>query len=282
MTMRTTPYIHLLRLHQPVGILLLFWPCAWSLAMSARGIPPDMPLLLFAAGALVMRAAGCIINDMTDRKYDAQVARTKNRPLASGEVSMTLASIILALLLLAGLIIAYHLGTRALIASLCAIPLVIAYPWMKRWTWWPQLFLGITFNWGALVGWLVLKPYIELPAILLYAGGIFWTLGYDTIYAHQDTKDDAEIGVKSLALHLGKHTLSCVTFFYLCASLCWLTAGWVANYDMIYTAAVMLIFMLLLKQVCAVDLSDTKSCQTAFIANRKIGAWLFIACIIGA
>lgn len=280
--MRLQPYIHLLRLHQPVGILLLFWPCAWSLAMSARGLPPDIPLLLFAAGALVMRAAGCIINDMTDRKFDQQVARTKTRPLASGSISMQAASIVLAILLLMGLAIANQLGTRVLIASLCAVPLVIAYPWMKRWTWWPQLFLGITFNWGALVGWLVLKPYIEPATVLLYAGGIFWTLGYDTIYAHQDIKDDAIVGVKSSARRLGENTLTYVRFFYMCASLCWIAAGWAANYSMIYIAAIMVIFMLLLKQVCSVSLSDPKSCQDAFISNRKIGAWLFIACIIGA
>lgn len=276
-----SPYIHLLRLHQPTGAWLLLWPCLWSLALAQRGMPPLDMILLFTAGAYMMRAAGCIINDMTDREYDRKVERTKSRPLASGAITMTQATALLVVLLILSLIVAYCLGERPLFWSLCAMPLVIAYPWMKRITWWPQLFLGLTFNWGAWVGWVALRPYIEIPTAFLYAGGIFWTLGYDTIYAYQDMRDDAQIGVKSLALRLGTNRRHMIRLFYLLAVLCWLAAGYTAPTNIFYDVGLLIVMCMLYRQVCSISPDKPETCLKAFKNNAYVGGVLWAACILG-
>jgi 4-hydroxybenzoate polyprenyltransferase len=188
------PYALLARLDRPIGIWLLLLPGWWAIMLSAGGassmnLRDSSIFALFALGAVIMRAAGCVINDLWDRKLDAKVERTRARPLASGEISTVLLGII-------------------------SLPLIVLYPLMKRWTWWPQAFLGLTFNFGVLMGWAAVTGSVELPALLLYTGGVFWTLGYDTIYAHQDKEDDALAGIKSTALKFGAHSRRYVMFFY--------------------------------------------------------------------
>lgn len=197
------PYIALMRLDKPIGIWLLYFPAAWAVALAAPKADLGYDLLLMLLGATVTRAAGCIINDLTDRKLDALVERTKHRPLASGVVKRWQAIILLVLLLTIALAIALSLPVAVFTLALVALPMIAAYPWMKRLTGWPQLFLGLTFNLGALFGWLAVCPTLPLTPFLLYAAGIAWTLGYDTIYAIQDMADDEAAGIRSSARTLG-------------------------------------------------------------------------------
>ena len=271
-----SPYLRLMRLHQPVGVWLLLWPCLWSVSLAAQGRPALLMLILFALGAVCMRSAGCIINDIVDRDIDKHVARTRARPLASGELSLNQALILLTFLLVLSASIALSLGGAVILwAALSLIP-VSLYPWMKRITWWPQLFLGFTFNWGALMGWAAVTGSISYTALFLYAGGIFWTLGYDTIYAHQDKADDALIGVKSTALRLGAHSKRAITFFYVSAILCWIITGWLAHSGNFYIPCLILCQLHLLRQICIVNLDETASCRAVFKSNAWLGLLLFI------
>lgn len=271
------PYLRLMRLHQPVGIWLLLWPCWWALALASPGFPDQVTMFLFAAGALLMRSAGCVINDIADREFDRQVERTKDRPLASGELSVRQAVGLLAVLLSSSLVIAMQLGWQVVMWSALALPLVAAYPLMKRITWWPQVFLGLTFNWGALIGWVAVCGEVELPALLLYAGGICWTLGYDTIYAHQDKADDARIGVKSTALRLGGRTKWFVAFVYLFALACWAAAGSHAGFFVCLALAALQMAW----QVATLDIDSPASARRVFFSNAGLGAVLFFACLAG-
>ncbi|MGE3714003.1 MAG: 4-hydroxybenzoate octaprenyltransferase [Alphaproteobacteria bacterium] len=278
--MNYSAYMRLARLHQPAGILLLLWPCWWSLALAAGGVPPVDMMALFAIGAFLMRPAGCIVNDIADRKFDAHVERTRNRPLASGELSLKQGIGFLVLLLMLSLAVAFQLGTAVLMwAALALIPVAI-YPFMKRISWWPQLFLGLTFNWGALMGWAAITGEVNLPALLLYAGGIFWTLGYDTIYAHQDKEDDIKIGVKSTALYLGKRTKPALLGFYLLAVLFWAVAGLLASASLAYYTALTLALAHFTMQIHRVDLDFAPSCRQIFLSNAyQLGAVMFVGCV---
>jgi 4-hydroxybenzoate polyprenyltransferase len=222
--MNISAYLRLMRLHQPVGVWLLFWPCAWAIALAENGGGSLWLYGLFALGAVLMRGAGCIINDIADREFDRQVARTQNRPLASGELSVWQAVMLLFILLPASLLLAFVLGMQVVIWSAAALIPVAIYPLMKRVTWWPQLFLGLTFNWGVWVGWVAARGAVEPATFWLYLGCVFWTLGYDTIYARQDMEDDARIGVKSSALALGDRAPIFVGTIYSFAFLCWVMA----------------------------------------------------------
>lgn len=271
----SSPYLRLMRLHQPVGIWLLLWPCWWSVTLASDHVPYTRMLALFALGAIVMRSAGCIINDMADRDFDRQVERTRTRPLASGELTMTQAGVLLAALLACGAIIAAMLGKAVFLWAVLSLAPVTAYPFMKRISWWPQLFLGLTFNWGALMGWAAVRGTVELPALLLYAGGVFWTLGYDTIYAHQDKNDDARIGVKSTALRLGMKTKRAVGAFYLLATLLWGLAAWTSDSGMAAYVFLALTGLHFLWQIRSVNLDDPASCRRIFVSNIKLG-WLML------
>lgn len=271
-----------MRLHQPVGIWLLLWPCWWSITLASQGKPSLALLALFALGAIVMRSAGCIINDMADREFDKQVERTRNRPLACGALSMRQATMLLALLLMVAACIAFMLGWNVVVWSALSLPLVVTYPFMKRISWWPQLFLGFTFNWGALLGWVAVRGSIELPALLLYAGGIFWTLGYDTIYAHQDKIDDARAGIKSSALRLGNHTKRAVGIFYFIAIIAWALAGWAAASGMMFYAFLALAQLHLGWQICHVDLDTPASARRIFVSNSKLGGLVFLATLLSS
>lgn len=223
-----------MRLHQPTGIYLLLWPCLWAVTLASEGVPQLSIIILFAVGAVVMRAAGCIVNDIIDRNIDKQVARTRSRPLASGMATVSQAVALLLILVAIGAIVAFLLGSQVVLYSMLALIPVCIYPFMKRITWWPQLFLGITFNLGAIIGWVAIRGQVELAAILLYIGSIAWTVGYDTIYAHQDKEDDAKIGVKSTALYFGKNTLYWLILFYGIAMLSWCGVGYVTGVSNVY------------------------------------------------
>ncbi len=211
------PYLTLMRFDRPIGSWLLFWPGAWAITLASlsQGQAPDLRLLvLFGIGAVLMRGAGCVVNDLWDRDIDAKVARTAARPLASGRIRARHALLFLLGLLSVSFLILLQLTPTAIWLGVGSLALVAVYPFMKRVTYWPQAFLGLTFNWGALMGWAAVADGVALPAILLYAGGFFWTLGYDTIYAYQDRDDDALIGVKSAALRLGEGSTPWLFGFY--------------------------------------------------------------------
>ena len=280
MQLSSHPFLKLLRLHQPVGIFLLLWPCWWSVALASHGNPSAVMLILFALGAVVMRGAGCIVNDMADRDFDRHVERTRTRPLASGEVSMRQAGTLLIALLVIALGIACALGPEVVIFSAASLVLVVAYPFMKRITWWPQAFLGLTFNWGALLGWVAVKGSLELPAILLYTGGIFWTLGYDTIYAHQDKAGDMNIGVKSTALFLAQHSRKWIAVFYLLAFLCWIFAGAAAGAGQGYYGGLALVSLHFIWQISDLNIDDPAVCLKLFRSNSVLGLIFFLGCYV--
>jgi 4-hydroxybenzoate polyprenyltransferase len=276
----TDVYFRLMRLYQPTGIWLLLWPCWWAVALASPEFPSLWTLLLFLIGAFLMRPVGCIVNDLADRKLDAQVARTKSRPLASGEITTGEAIRLMIWLLFLAFWVAFALGDAVIQWSLYALPLVLLYPWMKRITWWPQLFLGLTFNWGALLGWIAVRGTIEWPALWLYIGGVFWTLGYDTIYAHQDKLDDTRVGVKSSALRLGDHTKPALVVFYTLAALCWAASGRAVADTLPFYGFLGVAWLHLLWQVKRLDIHDPASCQNIFVSNGILGWLVFAACIV--
>jgi 4-hydroxybenzoate polyprenyltransferase len=237
-------------------------------------------LAVFALGAVVMRGAGCIVNDIIDRDLDKYVERTRARPLASGAVTVTQAGVLLFLLLCTALCIALAMNRFVLVLAALSLVFVASYPFMKRITWWPQAFLGITFNWGALMGWAAVKGDIELPAVLLYAGCVFWTLGYDTIYAHQDKADDVKIGIKSTALKLGKQSKAWIAGFYGLALLNWALAGIATGRSLYYAAGLAAVAAHLLWQVKSVNIDEVASCRKVFSSNSLLGLIMFLSLCI--
>ena len=274
------PFAVLARWDRPIGTWLLLWPCWWAVAL-APGWPDLRLLALFAIGAIAMRGAGCVINDLADRDLDAKVARTRHRPLASGRLSAGQAVAFLILQLLVGLIVLLNLNRFSVVLGLASMPLVIAYPFMKRITWWPQAFLGLTFNWGALVGWSAVTGELAAPAVTLYVAGILWTLGYDTIYAHQDKVDDALIGVKSSARWLGAATIPWLWRFYAAALLLIALAGWLVAMGPGFYLMLLLAGGHLVWQVRTLDLDDPMSCLARFRSNRAFGLLVFLALLAG-
>ena len=274
------PYLRLMRLDRPIGTWLLLLPCWWSLALAAHGSLPLGVMLLFAIGAVVMRGAGCTINDMADHKFDAQVARTASRPIPSGAVSLPQAAVFLAAQLAVGLGVLVQLDRFAIMVGAASLLLVFPYPLMKRITYWPQAWLGLTFNWGALVGWAALRGEIGLPALLLYAAGLFWTLGSDTIYAHQDKEDDMVVGVKSTALALGSLTRRWLWLFYGVALALIAAAGWAAGMNWLFYPLLGLAGLHLAWQAIMVDIDDPKDCLQKFKSNQVFG-WMLLLAIIG-
>ena len=277
---RLRPYARLARADRPIGAWLLFWPCAWGVAL-AGGLPRELYLvLLFLIGAFVMRAAGCVYNDIVDRDLDASVARTRSRPLASGTVSLRSAWLLLVGLSLIGLLVLVQLGSFAQIVALGSLLLVAGYPFMKRITWWPQAWLGLTFNWGALVGFAAVTGGLPPAAIALYAAGFFWTLGYDTIYALQDVEDDALAGIKSSARRLGGNVTRGVAVFYvitvalLVAALLLAAPGKAVALAALLPAAIHLLW-----QVRSLPDAGTAGALRLFRANTITGALVFLACL---
>lgn len=276
------PYARLARLDRPIGTWLLLFPGWWSISLAApQGAAPDIKFLfLFAIGAIVMRGAGCTVNDIADRDFDAKVARTATRPLASGALGLKQALVFLALQLLIGLLILIQLPPFAILLGAASLVLIVAYPFMKRITWWPQAFLGLTFNWGALLGWAAVTGSLQAAPLWLYAGGFFWTLFYDTIYAHQDKADDALIGVKSTALRFGADTKKWLCGFGAIAMFCFGSAllaygGGLAAYLALVGVAAHLGW-----QLYDVDINDAQDCLAKFRANRFVGWILFIGIVV--
>lgn len=275
-------YALLARFDRPIGWWLLFWPCAWGLALAGGAIERWDLLLWLLLGAIVMRSAGCVYNDIIDRDLDSKVARTAARPIASGRISPKAAMIWLIILCLIGLLVLLQLNLTAQIMALSSLLLVAAYPFMKRITWWPQAWLGMVFSWGALVSWLAINPlllsYNLYPMLALYLGSIFWVVGFDTIYALQDTEDDALVGVRSSALRLGQHVQLGVAIFYLLALFSWAIAFWLMRSQMMVLLAMIPMALHLMWQV--VTLKDAPNdALNKFRSNRFAGFLLFLACL---
>ena len=272
------PYAQLMRLDRPIGTWLLLFPGLWSIALALNG-PQDLRYFAyFAAGAVIMRGAGCVWNDITDRDFDRQVARTRARPLASGAVSLAQALGFLALLLFLGLLILLQFNLFAAALGAASLLVVAAYPLMKRITHWPQFVLGLAFNWGALLGWAAVEGSLAAPALALYAGGILWTLGYDTIYAHQDKEDDALIGVKSTALLFGARTKTWLWGFYGGTVVMFAVAGTLADLRWPYFALLAVAALQLAWQVRGANLDKAEDCLARFKSNRVFG-WIVLAAI---
>jgi 4-hydroxybenzoate polyprenyltransferase len=278
-----------MRLDRPIGAILLFLPCVFGLALGAaaqaRGFGlqrGDFVLLaLFGAGAIVMRGAGCTYNDIVDRDIDAQVARTRGRPIASGAVSVPGAWIFLALQLAAGLAILLQLNRLSILLGAGSLVLIALYPFMKRITWWPQAWLGLTFNWGALLGFVAITGRLALPAWLLYAGCFFWTLGYDTIYAHQDKEDDALIGVKSTARLFGERSRRWIDAFYVLTLSCFVIAMVLVTHKLWLALLLLPVGLHFSWQTRVLDIDDAQRCLKIFRANRDTGL-LVTAALIAA
>ena len=272
-------YARLARFDRPIGSWLLFWPCAWGLAL-AGGLREHWPLLLWLfAGAVAMRGAGCVYNDIVDRDLDARVARTRDRPLASGRVSVRAAWMWLVALCMIGLIVLLRLRWQAQAVALGSLALVAAYPFMKRLTWWPQAWLGLTFNWGALVAWLAVAEPAWAMAVL-YAAGIAWTLGYDTIYALQDLEDDALAGIKSSARALGPRARVGVGLFYASTIALLALAMWLVSRVPLALAALLPAALHFAGQVARLDPAPATALRL-FRGNRTAGLLVFagLACV---
>jgi 4-hydroxybenzoate polyprenyltransferase len=274
------PYARLARLDRPIGTWLLLFPGWWGIALAARRWPDPALIALFAAGAVAMRGAGCTLNDIADRHYDARVARTRLRPLPSGAVSVPQALVFLLLQSAVGAAVLSTLNRASVALGLAVIGLIGTYPFMKRVTYWPQLFLGLNFNWGALLGWSAVTGGLALPPLLLYLGGVFWTIGYDTIYAHQDKEDDRRIGVKSSALALGRRTRPWLFAFYAAAVLLWGGAGLAAGLAPLFWVGLLAAVLQLAWQAARVDIDDPADCLRKFRSSRLVG-WLVLAGIVG-
>jgi len=273
------PYLRLGRFDRPIGSWLLLFPCWWSQAMaqvnSGDHYPDPFYLALFAIGAMAMRASGCAYNDYVDRDIDARVQRTASRPLPSGQISRGGAILFVIVMALAGLFVLLNFNSFTIWLAIASLLIVAVYPFAKRITSYPQIVLGLAFNWGALVGWAAIKGSIGLPALALYVGCVFWTVGYDTIYAHQDKEDDALLGLGSTALTFGDDTVSFVGGMYGMAGLMWLLAGALAGAHLVYFLAVVLVFLQMSWQVSTLDISDPANCLRRFKSNRDVGLALF-------
>jgi 4-hydroxybenzoate polyprenyltransferase len=281
------PYLRLARLDRPIGTWLLLLPCWWSMALAniggATGTLPEPRLMgLFAIGALVMRGAGCTLNDIVDREYDGKVARTATRPIPSGDVSVKQAIAFLVLQLLIGLVVLCQLNGFAIALGVSSLALVAVYPFAKRFTYWPQLVLGLTFNWGALLGWVAVRGSLDWPAVAIYAAGVFWTLGYDTIYAHQDKEDDILIGVKSTALKFGDSTRGWLILFYAATATLIGYGVFLTNPAFPFYGIGLLGVMHLVWQIVSIDIDDPVKCMTIFKSNRDFGLILFIAIVFAS
>ncbi|XP_031618062.1 4-hydroxybenzoate polyprenyltransferase, mitochondrial [Contarinia nasturtii] len=278
------PYARLIRFDRPIGSWLLFWPCGWSIALSATagGLPSLNMLALFGCGAFIMRGAGCTINDLWDKDIDAKVERTKNRPLVNNEIKPLDAWVFLSGQLSIGLMVLLQLNWTSIVIGACSLGLVTVYPLMKRITYWPQFVLGMTFNYGALLGWCATQGSIDLAACLpLYVAGVSWTIIYDTIYAHQDKVDDLIVGIKSTALRFGENTKIWLTAFSTAMMSGLLTSGYICDQTWPYYTAVGLVGAHLAQQITSLNINDPSDCARKFISNHQVGLIIFLGIVIG-
>jgi 4-hydroxybenzoate polyprenyltransferase len=279
------PYLRLMRLDRPIGAWLLYWPCVFGLALGAaatgQSFPNPLYLVLTGIGAVVMRGAGCTYNDILDRDYDAKVARTRGRPIPSGAVTVKQAWLFALAQAAVGLLILLSFDRFVLLLGASSLFLVVVYPFLKRITWWPQAWLGLTFNWGVLFGYAATTEALSLAAYLFYAGCFFWTLGYDTIYAHQDKEDDIMIGVKSSAIRLGAHTKPWLYVFYALAFALMLAGGLAAGLGVVFALALLVPGAHLLWQLRLLDIDKPLLCLRLFKSNRDAGALIAAALMLG-
>ena len=279
-------FIELTRMKKPIGYMLLFWPCAWGLTLvydfSSNLKIYILYLVLFFLGSVLMRSAGCIINDVLDRKFDEKVFRTKDRPIASGRISVKLGLLYAGVLCFLAFLVLINFNFFTIIIALASMPLAFTYPLMKRFTYWPQLFLGITFNYGLILGWTSISAEINLTPIIFYLGAIFWTLAYDTIYGFQDIKDDEIIGLKSTSI---KFKSNPKIFLYLCyiiflSSLIFL--GFLNEFSELYFLSIILIFWhMYFIQLKKFDSINPAICLKIFKSNNFLGLLIFISLLIG-
>jgi 4-hydroxybenzoate polyprenyltransferase len=278
-------FIELIRLKKPIGYMLLFWPCAWGLTLaydfSNKLNDYFLYLILFFLGAVLMRSAGCIVNDILDRKFDEKVLRTKNRPIASNKISIKLGIIYTLVLCFLALLVLLNFNTYTIILALGSMPLAFTYPLMKRFTYWPQLFLGITFNYGLILGWTSVKGEISIIPILFYIGAIFWTLGYDTIYGYQDIKDDEIIGLKSTSIKFKgkekKFLLSCYSIMLIF----FIVGGYFMKFNDLYYFLILIpLAHLFFFQIKNFQSKDPKNCLKLFKSNNFLGLMILLNFLI--
>ena len=279
-------FIELTRLKKPIGFMLLFWPCLWGLTIAYNF---DTELFtyfqyafFFFAGSVLMRSAGCIVNDICDKNFDKKVDRTKNRPIASGKISIKLGLIYVIILCLCAFLILINFNKLTIILALCSIPFAFVYPLMKRITYWPQLFLGITFNYGLILGWISIHGELNIVPLIMYFGAIFWTLGYDTIYGFQDIKDDEIIGVKSTSIKFKNIPFLFLIICYLIFFLTIVITGIYLKFDYIFFMSLaLLLYHLFFRQISKLNIKIKKNCLEIFKSNNEIGLLIFISIIIG-
>ena len=279
-------FIELTRLKKPIGFMLLFWPCAWGLTL-AYDFSSSLKtylfyLILFLLGSVLMRSAGCIVNDILDRKFDEKVFRTKDRPIASGKISVKLGLFYASILCLVAFLVLINFNFFTIIIALASMPLAFTYPLMKRLTYWPQLFLGITFNYGLILGWTSINAEINLLPLIFYFGAIFWTLGYDTIYGFQDIKDDEIIGLKSTSI---KFKSNPIIFLYICYTIFLLSlimVGYLNEFNNLYFIfLVIIIYQMYILQIKKFNSSEPLSCFKIFKSNNILGILIFVSLLTG-
>ena len=279
-------FIELTRLKRPIGYMLLFWPCLWGLTIAYNfsiNIQFFMKYaLLFFLGAILMRSAGCIVNDIFDKNFDSKVERTKNRPIASGDISIKLGLFYVLILCGIAFIVLMQFNFFTIILALGSMPLAFTYPLMKRFTYWPQLFLGVTFNYGLILGWTSINSEISIIPMIFYLGAIFWTLGYDTIYGFQDIKDDEIIGVKSTSLKFKNNPKFFIFLCYLIFIVVLTYLGILMNFNKIYFGGLILITMhLFIFQIKNLDINLKSKCLKIFKSNNFLGLLIFLNLLIG-
>ncbi len=275
------PYMRLARLDRPVGIWLTLFPCWAALIQASHGFPDLRPLIIFSLGALLMRSAGSTVNDLADRKFDRHVERTRFRPLATGQIGVPQAVMFLTgeLVLAASLLLFLTPYTR--LVAVCVMPLVFVYPLCKRFTYWPQAVLGAAFNWGMLMAWSEITGEIPAGALLMWLGAIAWQIGYDTVYAYVDVRDDARLGLKSTAILFGQHGKACIGLFYAVAIAAWSTGGWLTGMSLPYAVGMLVIAAYLGWQIWRLDLSRPEISYRLFLANILTGILLAAAAFAG-
>ena len=279
-------FIELTRLKKPIGFMLLFWPCTWGLTL-AYDFSNNLNyyffyLTLFFLGSVLMRSAGCIVNDILDRDFDKKVSRTKNRPLASGKISIKISLTYVIFLCFIALLVLLNFNSYTIILALGSMPLAFSYPLMKRYTYWPQLFLGITFNYGLILGWVCITNQIELVPIILYIGAIFWTLGFDTIYGYQDIEDDEIIGVKSTSIKFKKNPKLFLIICYSIFIVSLITTGFLMKFNLIFYFCLSIpILHLFLYQIYNFNFRNSKNSLKTFKTNNLLGVIVLFTILVG-
>ncbi len=278
-------FIDLVRLKKPIGFMLLFWPCAWGLTLAYDfSLTVNIYifyLILFFLGAVLMRSAGCIVNDILDKKFDAKVSRTKNRPIASGQVSIKLGILYTLILCFLALLILLNFNFYTIVLALVSMPLAFSYPLMKRFTYWPQLFLGVTFNYGLILGWTSVADEISIVPIIFYFGAIFWTLGYDTIYGYQDIRDDEIIGLKSTSIKFKNNAKKFLSLCYFLLIIHFLVGGYYMRFNYVYFIILIIpLIHLFFFQIRKFQINNPEVCLKIFKSNNIFGLIIFINILI--